>query len=107
MRKSGETHKQYIRRLEAQLASSQESNRALRILNAEQNKTNPRTGRTYESEARELFSAIALVEYFLRTSPESDMPKIIMQQILLKYNFNDVDIYQDECLLPGAYDGKK
>ena len=53
-KKNGETDKQYSKRLQAYCEVLEENNRALRILNADQNKANPRTGRTYQEEAEEL-----------------------------------------------------
>ena len=105
-RKKGETDKQFCKRLEAYSKFIEDNNRSLRILNADQNKANPRTGRTYQEEAQELFRTIALVELFIREGNAHNAIDMLMGQ-LSALGFNEVDIFTNQCIQDGAYDGKK
>lgn len=104
IRKHGETHTQFIQRLEAYIEVLQDNNRSLRVLNAEQNKANPKTNRTYEFEARQLFTTVALIENALRNA-DTEFAQIMAQGQLSDMGFDLVQIESGECLLDGAYNG--
>lgn len=103
-RKNGETHTQFIKRLESYIEVLKDNNRSLRILNADQNKLNPRTGRTYEQEAKELFISMALIELNLREN-NIEFANIVVQGQLEALGFNPVDIATNKCLEDNAYNG--
>jgi hypothetical protein len=101
-RKNGETHKQYIRRLETELQNSIENNRALRILNNGLDLANPRTNKPFREEAAQLFLTVALIENQLREG-SSDLALMYAQGMLQELGFNSSEIYQNLCLKDDVY----
>lgn len=105
-RKNGETHKQYIRRLEAKLSNSEANNTALRQhlfnLSLETEKANPRTNRSYITEAQELFNTVALVEMFIRCGEAENAVAMLYSQ-LQEFGYNQVEVLQNEALQDGSY----
>lgn len=105
-RKKGETNKQFISRLESHIQNVEENNRALRSLNQSDNLLNTRTGNSYQYEADQMFTSIALIEKFLREdSPE--YAQQIAQGILRQLGFDEVEIYSNQCIKDDIYNGKK
>ena len=105
-RKNGETHKQYIKRLEANLANSESNNRALRqhLFNVcnEGDVMNPKTNRLYREEAQELYNTVALVEMFIRNEEAANAVGMLYGQ-LHALGFSDFEIMTNEALKDGAY----
>ena len=101
-RKNGETHKQYCQRLEAALNIVTENNRALRKHYQDAKQINPRTGKTFEDEAKELFTTVALIEQELRTG-SPDTAKLYAKGMLTLLGFDMTQILTDYCLQDDVY----
>lgn len=106
IRKTGETHTQYIGRLKAYIENLESNNRALRALLNDNLSLNPRTGKTYMEEARFMFTSIALIEQELRG--RGDEPALIYASgTLSQLGFDQAEQYENKCLQDGVYDGKE
>ena len=101
-RKNGETHKQFTQRLEGALKTVTENNRALRKHYQDSKPVNPRTGKTFESEANELFTTVALIEQELRQG-DPETAKLYAQGMLTIMGFDMTQILTDHCLKDDVY----
>jgi hypothetical protein len=110
VRKKGETHSQYCRRMESFIESELRLlNRALATannINSAGNLTNPVTNRQYKLEAELMFQVMALAEHSIR-SGQQEHTLTFLREGLDKMGFDLVRLYQDEALIPGAYNEKK
>lgn len=101
-RKNGETHKQYAQRLEAALGVAIDNNRALRQTYQDSKSVNLRTGKSFQDEASELFTTVALIEQELR-SGDPETAKLYAQGMLTLLGFDMSQIVTDYCLKDDVY----
>lgn len=107
-RKNGETDKQFCKRLEAALDNTIENNRALRKLLNEGPALNPRTNRTYKSEAQEMFYTLVFaMDALMQNDERVSALKNLFRGQLISLGFNDLEIETQEILKDEAYTGVK
>lgn len=113
VRTEKETDEQWTKRLEKYVEWLDKKNKQLAGLNEDLLKStdivNPRTQKKYKDEAQSLFYTVVTLEKMFRggnlSQKDLDNTKSFLQEQLLNMNFTMVDICDDACLKPGAYNG--
>ena len=106
-RKNGETHTQFISRLTAYIETLEANNRGLRQTLEVDNLINPRSSKSYQTEAQFMFTSLALIDFALRSQKDPETALIYVTGTLEELGFNSVQIYTNACLNVGAYRGEK
>lgn len=102
-RKRGETYKQLLARATSALDSMQQEVRQARQMLMVDLILNPRTGRSYQSEAQFMFTSLALIEAEIRGTDCNELVLNAARETLEQLGFNIVDQYENKCLKDGAY----
>lgn len=100
--KRGETYKQLLQRATIALDSMQQEVQQARRMLATDEIINPRTNRSYKSEAQFMFTTLAILEKELRGGEETLILNAV-RETLEQLGFNIVDQYENKCLKDGAY----